>query len=94
MTTYMPSLAALESNDDVRLAAELRLARLRMHAAVIRALADHIDRVAESGDVDDLRERLTEQKARLECTEAGWSPCIEDSGVFSIVPVQGNGDPS
>jgi hypothetical protein len=94
MTTYMPSLAALESNDDVRLAAELRLARLRMHAAVIRALADHIDRVAESGDVNDLRERLTEEKARLECIEAAWSPCIEDSGVFSIVPVQGNGDPS
>jgi hypothetical protein len=84
MTTHVPSLAALESDDDARLAAELRLASLRLHAAVLGALADHIDAVADPTDIDDLRERLVEEKARFGCMEAELSQCLEESRVFVV----------
>ena len=88
MPAHIPSLAALESNDDVQLSAELRLARLRSQMAVIRALADHIDHLARPKDTQGLGEQVIEEMARLGCRlleAAAWlteSPRPQDSGVF------------
>jgi hypothetical protein len=60
-----PSLTALESNDEDQLAAELRLVRLRAQVAVVRTVADEIDRLARPSDVDGLGEQLIAEMARL-----------------------------
>jgi hypothetical protein len=67
MLGHLPSLAALESNDDGPLAAELRLARLRSQAAVVRALADHVEHLSRAADADVLGAQLVEEVARLGC---------------------------
>ena len=67
MLTSMPSLSALESDDEDRLAAEVRLARLRSQLAVIRALADHIEHLARPQDTDGLGEQVVEEMACLGC---------------------------
>jgi hypothetical protein len=91
MLSYIPSLAALQSNDDGRLTAELRLARLRSQVAIIRSLADHVEHLARPQDTDGLSGQLVEEMARLGCLlleTAGAlttvPPHLEDSGVFSI----------
>jgi hypothetical protein len=63
MLERVPSLSALESNDDDRLAAELRLDRLRSQAAIIRTLADHVEHLARPADADGLGEQLIEEMA-------------------------------
>jgi hypothetical protein len=65
MATYIPSLAALQSEDDGQLAAELRLARLRTQAAVLRSLADCIERLTHPGDADGLSAQTIEEMKRL-----------------------------
>jgi hypothetical protein len=89
MLANIPSLAALESGDQDRVVAELRLARLRSQVAVVRALADHVEYLARSGDVDGLGHQVIEEMARLGCrllevagTVTG-SPRPEDSGIFA-----------
>lgn len=66
MLSHLPSLAALESDDD-RLGAELRLARLRSQVAVVRTVADEVEHLAQRGDADGLRAQLV---VRIEMTEA------------------------
>jgi hypothetical protein len=83
MVLHVPSLAALESRDDDRLWAELRLGRLRAQAAVVRALSDQVEHVARARDADALGAQLVEEIARLVCEllEAGpltTAPCLED----------------
>jgi hypothetical protein len=89
MLKRVPSLSAMESNDDGRLAAELRLDRLRSQAAIIRTLADHVEHLARPADADGLGEQLIEEMARLGCrlleaaaslTESRRS---DDGGVFA-----------
>jgi hypothetical protein len=88
----IPSLAAaLGSDDDGRLEAELCLGRLRSQAAVIRALADHVEHLSRAGDGDGIGDQLIEEMARLGCrlieaagSLAGSHP--EDSGVFARRP--------
>jgi hypothetical protein len=46
MLAHIPSLAALESEDDDRLGAELQLARLRSQVAVVRTIADEVEHLA------------------------------------------------
>jgi hypothetical protein len=89
MPRPIPSLAALGSDDDARLEAELRLGRLRSQAAVIRALADHVEHLSRAGDAEGIGDQLIEEMARLGCslietagTLAG-SQHPEDSGVFT-----------
>ncbi len=88
MLAPIPTLATLESNDDGQLTAELRLARLRAQVAVVRALADHIEHLAQPVGADELGEQLVEEMARLasQLTEAAASlkksMGPEDSGVF------------
>jgi len=89
MLAHVPSLAAIESDDNGRLVAEFRLARLRAQAAVVRALADHVEYLARSGDADGLSSQVIEEMARLGCRllEAAGalaeSQCPEQSGVFA-----------
>ena len=67
MLAHLPSLATLESNDDVRLAAEVRLAQLRSQAASVHALADQVEHLSRASDADGLSDQLVEELARL-----GW----------------------
>jgi urease accessory protein UreF len=88
MTSHIPSLAALESNTDGRLAAELRLVDLRSQAAIVRALADDVERFSREAEADGLARQLIEEMARLgaRLLEAAAAfedaPHVEDSGVF------------
>jgi hypothetical protein len=61
----LPCHVTLESDDDDRLAAELRVARLRSQVAVVRALADQIEHFARSHNAEGLTEQLAEEMARL-----------------------------
>jgi type II secretory pathway component PulM len=65
MSTHLPSVTALESNDDDRIAAELRLARLRSQLAVVRTVADHVEQFSGAADADGLGQQLVEEIARL-----------------------------
>jgi hypothetical protein len=89
MLASLPTLAALESDDDVRLAAELRLGGLRSQLAVIRTLADDIEHLARPQDSDGLGEQIVEEMARLGCrllqaaASLTKSPRSDESGVFA-----------
>lgn len=89
MLTHIPSLAALESNDDSQLTSELRLARLRSQVAVIRSLADHVETLARPDDAHGLSAQIAEELCRLGrllVQTAGAltdSPHLEHSGVFA-----------
>lgn len=83
------SSQALHGRDDAALKATLRLARLRRQAAVVRALADEVERVSSSGDANELDNQFIEEVARLGCrlVEA-VGPLVEaarvdESGVFA-----------
>jgi hypothetical protein len=65
MPAHVPSLAALTSDDDAGLSAELRLGQLRSQVAVIRTLADHVEHLARWGNVDGLREQIIEEMGRM-----------------------------
>lgn len=67
MSAHLPSLDALESHDDDRLRAELRLARLRSQVAVVRTIADEVEVLARPHDADGLRAELIEEMSRLGC---------------------------
>jgi hypothetical protein len=93
MLTYIPSLAALQSNDDGRLTAELRLARLRSQVAIIRSLADQVEHLARPENTDGLSEQLVEEMARLGCmlleTAGALTtvfPHLQNTGVFLVKP--------
>ena len=89
MVPSLPSLAALESNDDERLAAELRLADLRAQVAAVGPLAEHIERLTRHGDADRLGQQLMVEMARLGCrlleaaAALSEAPTREGSGVFA-----------
>jgi hypothetical protein len=81
--------SALEGDYECRLAAELRLARLRSQLAVIRTLADHVEHLARPQDTDGLGQQIIEEMARLGCQllEAAASLTqsrrSDESGVFA-----------
>jgi hypothetical protein len=86
-TSTLPSIAALQSDSDGQLTAELRLAELRKELAVVRALADQIDQLARPGDTEGLHGQLVEEMARLGCRLFEAAAALtksypEDSGVF------------
>ena len=88
MPTQTPAVAALESSQDGRLAAESRLVNLRSQVAVVRTLADQVEQLSRAADVDGLGAQMVEEVARLGCrlleaaaALADASP-VEDSGVF------------
>jgi hypothetical protein len=90
MLAHIPSLRALESDDNDRLVPELRLARLRAQVAIVRALADHVEDLARPGDIDGLGNQVIEEMERLGCrlleaaSALAGSPCAEDGGVFAL----------
>jgi len=89
MRPHIPSLRALESNDDGRLVAELRLVDLRSQAAIVRALADHAEHLSREVEADGLARQLSEEMARLgsrlldAAAAFRGAPHVEDSGVFA-----------
>ena len=96
MLAHMPSLAALESDDDDRLGAELELARLRSQLAVVRTVCDEVEHLTRPRDADGPRTQLVEEMARLGCrlldaaASLTESPPSEDSGVFARRPSLGS----
>jgi hypothetical protein len=89
LRSHIPSLMALESDDEGRLAAELRLVNLRSQAAIVRALADQAEHLSREVEADGLARQLIEEMARLgsRLLDAAAAfrdaPCVEDSGVFA-----------
>jgi hypothetical protein len=89
MAQHVPSLKALESDDDGRLTAELRLADLRSQAAIVRAIADHAEHLSREVEADGLARQLVEEMAllgsRLLDAAAALQDAshVEDSGVFA-----------
>jgi hypothetical protein len=86
-TCILPSIDAVQSNNDARPTAGLRIAELRVQLALVRTLADHIDHLVRPRDIKAAREQLFEEMARLGCrlfetaaALAGLYP--EDMGVF------------
>ncbi len=65
MFAHLPSLESLEANDDAQISAELCLARLRAQVAVVRTLADHIERFASPGNADGMTRQILDETARL-----------------------------
>jgi hypothetical protein len=78
MPAHAPSLVALTSDDDTRLSAELRVARLRSQVAVIRTVADHIEHLARWSNVDGLREQAVEEMGRLGGRLIGAAAALTD----------------
>jgi hypothetical protein len=98
MSAHLPSLDALESNDDDRLRAELQLADLRSQVAVVRTIADEVEHLARPRDADGLKAQLVEEMGRLGChllktlaslTEPARS---EQSGIFARQPLSAAAD--
>jgi hypothetical protein len=89
MHSRIPSLRALESNDDGQLVAELRLVDVRSQAAIVRALADHAECLSREVEADGLARQLIEEMARLgsRLLDAAAAfrdaPHVEESGVFA-----------
>jgi hypothetical protein len=96
MLAHMPSLDALESDDNDRLAAKLQLARLRSQVAVVQTICDEVGHLARPRDADGLRAQLVEEMARLgwrlleEAASLTEPPRSEDSGVFTRRPSLGS----
>ena len=87
MPATIPSLAALQSNDEGKLASEFRLARLRSQLAVVRSVADHLEHLTCSEDIACLGDQLREEMALLGCrlveaAETLAEPRPHESGVF------------
>ena len=87
MSAHLPSLDALESHDDDRLRAELRLARLRSQVAVVRTIADEVEVLARAHDTDGLRAELIEEMSRLGCSSPRGLGLAERIG---LVPTAGS----
>jgi hypothetical protein len=89
MRSHIPSLAALESNDDGRLVAELRLAGLRSQAAIVRTLADQVERLSREAEGREHAGQLIEEMARLGSrlleAAAAFAEArhVDESGVFA-----------
>ncbi|MGA3120728.1 MAG: hypothetical protein ABSF69_08170 [Polyangiaceae bacterium] len=83
---------ALDCDDDRLLPADTRFVRLRSQAAVVRALADHVEHLSRVADADAVGQQLVEEMARLGCRllEASAAlieaPRTEESGVFARCP--------
>jgi len=64
----LPSLSALHADDGRLLDQELRLLATRRQIAVVRAIADELERcVRGSGVLETLREQFIEELSRLGC---------------------------
>jgi len=69
MTAFaLPSLRALDADDERLLDEELRLLATRRQIAVVRAIADELERCAHGGSIlETLREQFIEELSRLGC---------------------------
>jgi len=69
MTAHaLPSLRALGANDDRLLDEELRLLATRRQIAVVRAVADELERCVQGGGLfESLRAQFIEELSKLGC---------------------------
>jgi hypothetical protein len=67
MMSHLPSIRALDTADDLLLGNELRCLAIREQAGVVRALADHLERLDPPGAGLGVRRQLVEELARLGC---------------------------
>ena len=64
----LPSLRALDADDDRLLDEELRLLSTRRQIAVVRAIADELERRVQGGSLlETLREQFIDELSRLGC---------------------------
>jgi len=83
---------ALDCDQDRRLSADTRFVRVRSQAAVVRALADHVEHLSRVEDVDAVGQQLIEEMARLGFRLLEASAALieatrtEGSGVFARYP--------
>ncbi|HEY3820667.1 MAG TPA: hypothetical protein VGL81_26055 [Polyangiaceae bacterium] len=86
----MMSVAPLSEMEpgSVRRPKYLPLSALRSQVAIVRALADQVDRMSRLDEADGLRDQLIEELARLGCRLIEEASSMagparpEDSGVF------------
>jgi hypothetical protein len=65
---HLPSLRALRSSDERLLAEELRVVATKRQIAVVRTLADELERcLVRAGAAPALQEQLVQELARLGC---------------------------
>ena len=91
VVVHVPSLEALASQEQDRLAAGLRLASLRSRRQEVQRLTELVARLVRAGDPDGVGEQLVEEMAWLGChlLEAAATLCgqrADDSGVFVRAP--------
>jgi hypothetical protein len=73
MADHLPSVRALESSDDALLSAELERLAIRRRAAVVRALADEIERAGSQEMVAGLCEQIHDELTRaIAVRPSGW----------------------
>jgi hypothetical protein len=89
MLEDIPLPAAREAKHDGVSAAERGLARVRSQLAVVRALADCAEVLAQKGETDPLGEQVISEMAALGCRLFEAAAALaeptgsEDSGVFA-----------
>lgn len=74
---HLPSVDALEAADDALLRAELEQLSVRRQVAVVRALADELDRLGPAS-ADCLRPQFVEELARLGCRVLETAAALAD----------------
>jgi hypothetical protein len=65
--THLPSLRALQTSDDEQLHEEFSLLAVREQVAIVRALADELERLTAQGRMRGRCEQFVEELARLGC---------------------------
>ena len=79
---HLPSLRALRAGDERLLAEELRLVATRQQIAVVRTLADELERSLERGSpARALQEQLVQELARLGCRSLETAAAISEKPV-------------
>jgi hypothetical protein len=93
---HFPSLRALQVNDERPIAEELRLVATKQQLAVVRTLADELERCLMRGDAAPaLHEQFAQELARLGCRSLETAAAIaekpvdvaEQSGLHSVLAV-------
>lgn len=79
---HLPSLRALRASDERLLEDELRLVATKQQIAVVRTLADELERcLVHGGAAADLQEQLVQELARLGCRSVETAAAMAEKPV-------------